>query len=78
MSLPVVLQDDADIEVEEAAVWYEEQRPGLGLEYIAAVSRIVLDIGENPERFPVKCSPITGSTTTVSDRIRESAAFPSQ
>jgi hypothetical protein len=32
VSLPVVFQDDADIEVEEAALWYEEQRPGLGLE----------------------------------------------
>lgn len=53
MSLPVVVQDDADIEVEEAALWYEEERPGLGLEYIAAVSRVILDIGENPERFPV-------------------------
>ena len=53
MSLPVVFQDDADIEVEEAALWYEEQRPGLGLEYMAAVSRVILDIGENPERFPV-------------------------
>jgi plasmid stabilization system protein ParE len=53
VSLPVVFQDDADIEVEEAALWYEEQRPGLGLEYMAAVSRVILDIGESPERFPV-------------------------
>jgi hypothetical protein len=30
-----------------------EQRPGLGLEFVAAVSRVVLDIGEDPERFPV-------------------------
>jgi hypothetical protein len=53
VSVPVVFQDDADIEVEEAALWYEEQRPGLGLEYMAAVSRVILDIGVNPERFLV-------------------------
>jgi hypothetical protein len=28
VSLPVVIQDDANIEVEEAALWYEAQRPG--------------------------------------------------
>jgi hypothetical protein len=39
VSFPVVIQDDADIEVEEAALWCEEQRPGLGLEYLAALSR---------------------------------------
>ncbi len=52
MSLPVVFDSDAEIEVEEAALWYEERRSGLGLEYIAAVGRIVLDIGEMPNRFP--------------------------
>ena len=31
VSLPVVFQDDAGIEVEEAVLWYEQQRPGLGL-----------------------------------------------
>mgnify|MGYP002631976335 CR=1 FL=1 len=53
VSLPVVFQDDAGIEVEEAVLWYEQQRPGLGLEYLAAVSRVVREIGENPERFPI-------------------------
>lgn len=53
MSLPVVIHDDADIEVEEAALWYEEQRPGLGLEYVAAVGRVLLDIGDNPELYSV-------------------------
>jgi plasmid stabilization system protein ParE len=53
VSLPVVVQDDAEIEVEEAALWYEDERPGLGLEYIAAVSRVMVDIGEDPERFPL-------------------------
>lgn len=52
MSLPIVIHDDAVIEVEEAAIYYEERRPGLGLEFVAAIDRIVLDIGENSERFP--------------------------
>ncbi len=53
MNVVVVLQDDADIEVEEAALWYEARRPGLGLEYVAAVSHTLADIGASPERFPV-------------------------
>ena len=46
MSLQVVLHDDAGVGVEEAALYYEERRPGLGLEFIAAIDRVVLDIGE--------------------------------
>ena len=57
MSLPVVIHDDADIEVEEAALWYEEQRPGLGLEYVAAVGRVLLDIGDNPDLYSVWKQP---------------------
>ena len=53
MSVPVVVHADAETEIEEAAVWYEERRPGLGLEFVAAIDRAVLDIGENPHRFPV-------------------------
>lgn len=51
VSLPVVLHADAEKEVEEAARWYEQERSGLGLEFIAAVGRIVEEISGDPERF---------------------------
>jgi toxin ParE1/3/4 len=31
----------AQTEFEEAAVWYESQRPGLGLEFIAEIDRVL-------------------------------------
>ena len=34
----------AQTELEEAAVWYEEQRPGLGLEFIAEIDRVLTRI----------------------------------
>jgi hypothetical protein len=34
----------AQTEFEEAAVWYESQRPGLGLEFIAEVDRVLVRI----------------------------------
>lgn len=52
MTYPVVVHSNADSELEEAAVRYEGRRTGLGLEFIAAVDRVIADIAENPQRFP--------------------------
>ena len=57
MTLPVVIHADANTEIEAAAVWYEERRPGLGLELVAAIDRVVVDIGETPGRFPLWTPP---------------------
>lgn len=46
---PVVLHDRARAELEEAAAWYQRQRPGLGEEFTAAVERAVERIRENPQ-----------------------------
>ena len=35
MSLPIVLRAAARGEAAEAARWYEEQRPGLGADFVA-------------------------------------------
>ena len=40
----------AQTEFEEAAVWYESQRPGLGLEFIAEVDRVLVRIAHE-EKF---------------------------
>ncbi|MEN0064318.1 MAG: hypothetical protein AAGA48_19370 [Myxococcota bacterium] len=48
MTLPVVVHADAEDEITEAAIWYEARRPGFGLEFVAAIDRSVLEIGENP------------------------------
>jgi toxin ParE1/3/4 len=52
VTLPLVVHPDADVEIEEAAVWYEARRAGLGLEFMAAVDRVPADVAEASERFP--------------------------
>ena len=45
---PVVLHDQARAELEAAVAWYEQCRPGLGVEFQAAVEEAVRRIRENP------------------------------
>lgn len=40
-------------DLEEAAAWYEEQRTGLGIEFVLEVDAIIQRIEEIPEAFPV-------------------------
>lgn len=53
MTLAVVFRNAARREFEEAALWYEERRPGLGLEFTGEIDRAVYLAAENPERFPI-------------------------
>jgi toxin ParE1/3/4 len=41
----------AEEETQEAAQWYEDQRGGLGLEFLAAVDAVVQRIRDNPFAF---------------------------
>ena len=45
---PVVLHDQAKVELDEAAAWYERQRPGLGGEFRSSVEDAVSRIQQNP------------------------------
>jgi plasmid stabilization system protein ParE len=46
------IESAAEAETQEAAEWYERQRPGLGLEFLVAVDEAIQRIGLSPERFP--------------------------
>jgi plasmid stabilization system protein ParE len=48
LKLAVRISDEADAEMAEAARWYERNRVGLGLEFLAAVDAAVTRIEENP------------------------------
>jgi toxin ParE1/3/4 len=52
MSIRVRLQRAAQAEYDEAVDWYESRRPGLGLRFLAALQKIIEDIGEDPLRYP--------------------------
>jgi hypothetical protein len=47
------LHPEARAELRRAALWYDEQRPGLGDEFIADVSATLDRIGGTPESYPV-------------------------
>lgn len=44
---------DAEAELQAAAMWYEEKRRGLGIEFVAVVDRAFQSVFENPEACPV-------------------------
>jgi plasmid stabilization system protein ParE len=45
------LDPRADAEIREAAAWYERQRVGLGIEFIAAIDAAVQRIRQQPQRY---------------------------
>jgi plasmid stabilization system protein ParE len=48
----VVLHPEARREFRRAALWYEERSPGLGDDFVGAVSAILDRIGQRPRSFP--------------------------
>ena len=48
----VDLHPEARAEFRSAALWYEERRDGLGVEFVAAVDAALLRIGKAPKSFP--------------------------
>ena len=53
MTRKVVFRPEADQEVRSARWWYEEQRPGLGVQFAEAIDQSVERIASNPLAFPV-------------------------
>lgn len=52
MSLPVRVRPEAARDLEDAAAWYEEQRGGLGQEFLDEVRRSLQRVAEQPELYP--------------------------
>ena len=53
MSLKVSIRHEAEIDIEEAATWYEGQRQGLGHEFLDEVLSLCQTIAEKPAMYPV-------------------------
>lgn len=53
MSKPVAFRVVARNEAEDAARWYEEQRAGLGVDFLAELQQVLDAIGEQLDRYPV-------------------------
>jgi plasmid stabilization system protein ParE len=52
MSLAATFRRAARAEFIEAAAWYENQRPRLGVEFIAEIERCVYAAAERPTTYP--------------------------
>jgi plasmid stabilization system protein ParE len=53
MSLPVRLLPEAKAEFDAAADWYEQQRPGLGVDFVARVRDVLDRVAANPRLHAV-------------------------
>jgi len=54
MTLRVVFRPAARAELDGAALWYEDRRPGLGAQFITEIDRAVDLAARHPDRFPFK------------------------
>ncbi len=52
MSYRLIIRDAAEADIAEGAVWYEEQQPGLGDEFIAEIQAAVEGAVANPRQYP--------------------------
>lgn len=53
MTLRVVFRRAAKTEFEDAAVWYDEQRHGLGEEFIVEIEQSLASAAASPHRYPI-------------------------
>lgn len=51
--MPILVRPAAAADIEEAFLWYEGQRAGLGNEFLAAVQSALDDLIAHPTRYPV-------------------------
>ncbi|MFM9912626.1 MAG: type II toxin-antitoxin system RelE/ParE family toxin [Methylophilaceae bacterium] len=53
MILPVVFRRQARREFDAAGNWYEQERAGLGEEFLAEIGRLLTRITTTPNQFPL-------------------------
>ncbi len=50
--MTLVIEPSAQADIGDAALWYEQQAPGLGLEFVRIVDASLAEIARSPLRFP--------------------------
>ena len=51
--MALVVRPEADLDIFEAALWYEGERGDLGTEFLDAIQRSLLRIEQHPRQFPL-------------------------
>ncbi|MBI5775291.1 MAG: type II toxin-antitoxin system RelE/ParE family toxin [Verrucomicrobia bacterium] len=49
---PIIIQTEAKVELAEGMAWYDEQVPGLSLDFLAEVERAIQRLRQNPQWCP--------------------------
>ena len=52
MARRLVVQPQSDLDIQAAAVWYEDQRSGLGVRFLSELDLVLRRIENNPRQFP--------------------------
>lgn len=53
MTKEIRLRDEAETDLEEAAIWYQRQRRGLGYEFLDEVVTLLQTVQQHPLVYPV-------------------------
>ncbi len=61
MSLRLVFRRASQLEFDQAARWYDGQRPGLGVEFVGEIQHILDTISEHPQQFPIADGDVRGA-----------------
>ena len=58
MSCSLIIQPDAELDIQDAFTWYETQGSQLGSEFVRAIDVSLSGIGRNPFAYPFIRKPI--------------------
>jgi plasmid stabilization system protein ParE len=53
MARRVVVQPQSDLDIQAAALWYQDQQSGLGARFLDELHLVFQRIGDNPRQFPL-------------------------
>ena len=53
MKLPVRIREEAEVDLSDAAIWYEQQRVGLGQEFLDRTLSVLQSLPDHPTQYPV-------------------------
>jgi plasmid stabilization system protein ParE len=54
VNLPVILSEEAQQDFDDAADWYEQQKPGLGMQFIERVNETLASISAAPKMHQIR------------------------
>jgi plasmid stabilization system protein ParE len=52
MSHRIIIRHEAEVDITDAAIWYHQQQPGLGHEFLGEVEAAIASAAEHPTQFP--------------------------